>query len=368
MAANLNIVGACERIRKEAEDMAGENYAFNLKRPTGAIDFLTSPDNGIEIDSSLISYNSGKKAAKLHVFYDQRTKECNISTNCNFNICDDGTTPVRKEVDFTINDCIKTPVREYTNNDMIALCMDRGEFIRKRAASDLRAAVEKLDSGILAKLDDEIGVNRRFDGTTASAGAYTNITLLSDIGGQTIPRDDNFADLMLDYAQNQLNGVPAIIGSGNIQKYFKLHGWACCNSATPYGDADLDGAEARFYLDTATNAVLNGAARFLMIAPGILKFMTFNENADINIEDDSVAHTVIADPNGYPFKWNMDILWVACDKTWKVQFSLLWGLFNVMRPDSFAASGEESSPNVSPDCGDYLDNMLGVFGYNGIKA
>jgi len=75
MPYNLDIVGACERIRKEAETLAGQNYAFNMQRKTGALDLITSPENG-EVDAKLISWQNGQKIAKLHILYDQRTKPC----------------------------------------------------------------------------------------------------------------------------------------------------------------------------------------------------------------------------------------------------------------------------------------------------
>lgn len=368
MPANLDIIGACENIRREAETLAGQNYAFNLKRKTGMLDYITSQDNGgASVDSSLISYQAGRKIARLKVLYDQRTKECQISDNCDANVCDDGSTPLRKEVIFDIDNCISTPVRQYSNDDMIALCMDTQTFIRMRSGSDLRAAKEFWSSKLLAEGDNQIGVNKEWDGTTTAAGDYKSIQLINSlVDEQPIPLPGNWAQVMLDYSNNQLGGQPAAIGQGNLQMFYKLHGYSCCNSTTPYGEANVEG-DARFYVDEGANSVL-GTNRFLLIAPGILKLMTFNENRNIDIRDDSVAHFTIPDPDGYPFEWNIDMYWDHCTKTWKVMYSILWGLFNTFQPDSFAASGEDSSPDTSPDCNDYLDGMLGVFGYEATAA
>src|SRR5690606_30567724 len=146
-----DIVGACERIRIEAQTLARQNYAFNLQRKTGALDFITSPENG-GVDAKLISYDNGRKLAKLYILYDQRTKRCQISHDCYSNVCDDGTTPVRKDATITIDNCIKTPVREYSNDDMVALCDNTNEFMRRRGFSDLRAAREYLSEAILSEL------------------------------------------------------------------------------------------------------------------------------------------------------------------------------------------------------------------------
>ena len=365
MPFNLDIVGACENIRKEAETMAGENYAYNLKRKTGALDFITSPENG-GVDASLISYDQGKKIATLKLLYDQRTKPCQISTNCAQNVCDEGASPLRKQALIEISGCIKTPVRAYNNDDMVALCKDTGAFMRDRGVHDIIAAHQKLDELILAEMDNQIGVNYEFDSTTTAAGAYKSIQLTVTSSSQKVPLPGNFAEVVLDYENNQLNGTPAIIGQGIVQQFYKLHDWSCCNATTPYGEENIEG-DARFYLDQAANSVL-GSNKFIMAAYRILHLLTFNENRNIMINDEAQVHTVIRDPMGYPFDWNLDFYFDKCDKQWKSMYSLTWGMFNVYQPDSFAAAGEDSSPDVSPDCNDDLDGMLGVFGYTATTA
>jgi hypothetical protein len=357
---NIDIIGACERIRKEASTLAGENYAFNMKRKTGALDFITSPENG-GVDASLISYDNGRKIATLKILYDQRTKPCQVITDCDSNVCDDGATPVRKQFLTNINNCLKTPVREYSNEDMVALCKDTQAFMRERGISDIHAAHEKFSELILAELDNQIGKNYKFDGTTTAAGAYKPLSLLATSGSQKVPLPGNFAELILDYQNNQLTGVPAIIGQGNFQLFAKLHDMSCCNSTTPYGEANIDG-EARFYLDQVGNAVL-GPNNFIVAAFKAVHLLTFNENRNININTATQVHTVVPDPMGYPFDWNLDFYFDNCTKTWKSQYSLTWGTFNIFQADSFGADGEGESPDSSPDCNDALDGMLGVFGY-----
>lgn len=360
---NIDIVGACERIRREAETLAGENYAYNLKKKTGALDFITSPENG-GVDTSLISYDNGKKIATLKVLYDQRTKDCEIITDCNSNVCDEGSTPVRKQFLTNISNCLKTPVREYHNDDMVALCKDTQAFMRDRMMNDVRAAHEKFSKLVLAELDNQIGKNIEWDGTTTAAGQYKDIALLSTAlsTGQRVPLTGNWAEVLLDYSNNQLVGTPAAIGQGNFEMFMKLHGYSCCNATTPYGEANISG-DARFYLDQSANEVLGGS-KFILAAYKAVHLLTFNENRNINISTPIQQHTVIQDPLGYPFDWNLDFYFDNCEKMWKSQLSLTWGIFNVFQADSFAADGEGSSPDASPDCNDELDGMTGLFGYH----
>jgi hypothetical protein len=366
---NLDIVGACYNIRKEAETLAGQNYAYNLKRKTGALDFITSPENG-SVDAKLISSDDARKIHKLEVFYDQRTKPCQISTNCDQNVCDTGTTPVRKSFTAQISYCVKTPVRSYSNNDMVALCMDPGKFMRERGFSDLRAANEHLSERTLAYLNSEIGTNDEWDGTTTAAGVYKDIQLInSALDEQRVPLPGNWAEVILDYQNNQLTGMPAVIGQGNLQMFYKLHNMSCCNSATPYGTAEVDG-DARFYLDQAANTVL-GTDKFILAAYNAVHLLTFNENRNIEASGVNVAdrmNITVPDPFGYPYDWNFDFYFDKCTKTWKSMWSLTYGFFNVFQADSFAASGEDTSPNTSPDCSDELDGMTGIFGYRATAA
>lgn len=362
MPYNLDIVGACERIRKEAETLAGQNYAFNMQRKVGALDFITSPENG-SVDASLISYNNGQKIAKLYILYDQRTKPCQITHDCYQTVCDDGTTPVRKDATITIDDCIKTPVREYSNDDMVALCDNTSEFMRRRGFSDLTAAREYFSEKILAELVAQIGINHQFDGGNVAAGTYKTLDLIgTDSAGQPIPLPGNFAKMPLDYSENQLVGTPWVVGQGNFELFWKLHGMSCCNSTTPYGEANIDG-DVRFYKDQAANAVL-GTNRVLMGAYGAIHLLTFNENRNIEASGVNTAdrmNITIPDPSGYPFDWNLDFYFDNCTKSWKSMYSVTWGLFNTFRDDSFSSNSETEG---SPDCSDILDGMLGVFGYN----
>jgi hypothetical protein len=234
---NFDIVGACQAIREEAANLQGINNAYALKRKTGMLDWLTSPENG-GTNARLINFDSSAKIAELEVFYDQRTKECQITDDCYVGVCDDGSTPLRKRFTFRADNCIATPVREYSVNDMVALCKNPKEFMRERGFSDLRAAKEHLSRKMLAEVDVFKGKNNRFDGSVVAAGSTATVDLIGTSGGQDIPLPGNFAKIMLDYQTNQLNGNPAFIGEGNFQLFWKLHGYSCCNSTTPYGEAN----------------------------------------------------------------------------------------------------------------------------------
>jgi hypothetical protein len=358
MNPNYDIVGACQLMREEAKNLARENYAFGLQRKTGMLDWLTSPENG-GTNARLIRREG--KLVKLEVFYDQRTKECQITDDCFVSVCDQGSTPVRKRFEFTMDNCIFTPVREYTLDDMIVLCKDTKTFMRERMESDMRAGREHLSLKMLGEVDALKGMNLLFGGGSIAAGGSKTVDLIAnDTFGQSIPLPGNFAPVMLDYETNQLNGKPAFIGQGNFELFWKLHGWSCCNATTPYGTANLEG-EGRFYVDQAANGVL-GNNDILMVAPGAVKSVFFNENElveKMGTNSPTTQSIVIDDFAGYPFKWNFDLYYDICDKKWKSVMSLQWGVFGTFQDDSFASNADTPG---SPDCSDELDGMTGVFG------
>jgi hypothetical protein len=358
MNPNYDIVGACQLIREEAANLAGQNYAFNLQRKTGMLDWLTSPENG-GVNARYIGKDG--HLTKLEVFYDQRTKECQITDDCFVSVCDEGVSPARKRFEFTLDNCIHTPVREWSLDDFVTLCKDPKAFMRERLESDLRAGREHLSRKMLAEVDALKGLNLHFGGGSTAAGASKTFDLIAtDSFGQPVPLPGNFAKVMLDYQTNQLNGMPAFVGQGNFELFWKTHGWSCCNSTTPYGTANLEG-EGRFYVDQIANAVL-GDNDILMIAPGAVKAVFFNENAlveKMGTNDNGKQSIVIPDPAGYPFSWNFDFYYDICTKSWKSVASLQWGVFGTFRDDSFASNADTVG---SPDCSDELDGMTGVFG------
>jgi len=357
---NLDIGGACEKIIAQAKDYAKKNYPGpgGLEKQNGTLDFLTDPSNG-GITSELIGTGNGKMR-KARVLYKQRTKTCEILTGTaalNSALCDSAEMSDVKEVVITVNKRIATTPRKFTNERMVAICQDTQSFVNEFLMSDQRAGREQLDAQFLALLAGNVGQNHRQDGTTVGGGVYQDVALLkSDSNGQNIPLSGNFNNIKMDYQNMEFSGNPYLIGQGNLQTFFSLAKWACCNQATPYASAIADSGTA-FMLDQSVNSTL-AANRFLMVAPGIEHAMFFNENTNINISSEIIKHVVIPDSVYPQIKWDLDFKWDECAKAWIYQQSLYYGLFNVIQADSF--STDSSSPS---SCTDELAGVTGVWGF-----
>lgn len=374
-AFDHNIVGACEYIRREAEDLAGKNYAGNLGRENGALDFITSRDNG-GVDEQLIAKpGDGSKLAQLRVLYDQRTRPCQASTSLNTNVCNDtGITPVRKQFFKSIGKKISSQVRSFTNDQLVIICKGSKEFIQSWLLNDLRATKERWNEVILAELNAMVGKQYHWDNTETASGSYYNLQLLYAQNGQDLPQAANYLTIEQDFKNMQLSGVPALIGNGYLDRFIRLNQMACCNQSTPYADAIRTTGAAYFY-DHAANDIL-GNNKFLAIPFGIVHLLTFNQNK--NIEEvmnggnlGTEIHITVPDPEGltrfsngkrHPILWNFDMKWDCTTLSWKYMWSVHWDMFNVYQADSFATD------TGTPDCTDDLIGMTGVFGYQATRG
>lgn len=374
---HANIVGACQNIQHYASDLAGANYAGRLGRVNGALDFVFSADNG-GFDTGLVipAGSNGNKLTQAQVFYDQRVRACQASTSLTTNLCNDTAIRVtRKQFTKAIGKKISTPAIKFTNDELVIICQGSKEYTQQWLMSAVRAAKERWNEVLIAELSTMRGKKYRHDGTEATAATWTDLQLLAASGGQNLPLPANYLQIDQDFRNMQLTGVPAIIGNGNLDTFIRLHGMSCCNQATPYAQA-LQQAGAAYFYDHAVGDVLGGNNRFLVIPFGIVKLITFNQNKNIvtmNGKSDlgTEVHAVIPDPDGltaftngkrHPVEWNFDVKWDCTDNSWKYMFSVHWDVFNTYQLDSFG------SDSGTPDCGDDLLQMTGVFGYNATAA
>lgn len=363
----VDLAGGCEKILRQMGDIAKNNYAFGLGRKTGMLEFLLDPSNG-KIKLDLNNTQAGKKFVKSKVVYKKRTKPCEILTDDSVDgLCDAGSEPEEGSIDVTITKRIGTPVKSFSNDNMVNICQDTTSFVNEYLVSDMRALREKASEIMLGLADDAIGVNHEADGSTTAAGSYKTIQLLgtsADTGTQ-VPLFANFADIGLDYMNNQLNGVPNLIGQGNLDKFMQLQKFSCCNSAGVAYDAAIAQSGVAFWQDQAANSVL-GANKFLSIAPNVLHLLWFNKNHNINIDSNLVRKIVIPDPVYAPLKWDLDFKFDECDDTWNYTLSAWLDLFKAYQSDAFGTNGPGDPSPLN--CEDELVGLTGVFGYTGTAA
>lgn len=366
---NFTLAGTCPKILAAAQDYAKQNYAMNLGAQNGALDFILSPQNG-SVKTEISSTQGGTKVIQAKVTYKQRSLECDVQDGDDakdVSICDTATEPTEKSVDVAIDDAIATTPKKFTNSNMVQICENTQAWIQEYLDSELRAAREKLDRKILAKIAANRGVNKQQFGGDASASTWVSKTIVGFANSQAIPLTGNFNDVLMDYQNNKFFGYPALIGQGNLQTYYNLAGLACCNSVTPYADA-LSRAGSAFYLDQQATSVLgpndgSNDSRALMVAYGASHLLWFNPNQNIMIQPNgSFAFITIPDPVYPALKWDMIMKFDECSEAWIYFFRAAFDVFNVFRSDSFKIN------DPTPACDDELYGVTGIWGYQFKRA
>lgn len=350
-----NLVGACNSVLAQMADLQGQNYAFNMGKKLGYLDFITSGANISMSNPVTTQMKANGKIRRVELLYSQRTLDDVIKTGTaamDATLCDTGTTFAEKSVIVEIDNRIATRVLEFSNEQLNEICENPQNFMDKFMFQEMKAGREKLDKVLLAETDAAAGKIVGHDGTTSSdpgAGAGKSLKLLSvAASGERVPLFSNWGTIGLDYMNMELAGTPAIIGQGISYEFMQLAKWSCCNATIPYDDAVALSGSA-YFLDQNVNTIL-GANEMLVIAPGSQILLTYNENVNLNINTDTNRHIVIQDPVYPGLKWDMDWRWNECDKKWNIFLSFYFKLFNTFQADSF------NSP-------DTLDGMTGIFKY-----
>jgi hypothetical protein len=358
MALLNNLVGACNSILGYMEDLQGQNYAFNLGKKLGYLDYITSGLNISMTNPTMSQMKANGKIRRVELVYSQRTKDDVIRTGTdamNATLCDDAETFQEQSTIVEIDNRIATRVLRFTNEQLNEICENPRAFMDKYIFQEMRAGREKLDKVLLAETDAAAGKILGHDGTTTSdpgAGAGKSLKLISVASnGERVPLFGPWGQIGLDYTNMELNGTPAVIGQGISYEFLQLAKWSCCNSAIPFDDA-VALAGLAYFLDQNVNTVM-GNNEFLVIAPGSQILLTYNENVNIGINTETARHIVIQDPVYPQLKWDLDFRWNECEKAWDTFLSFYFKLFNTFQDDSFNGSG-------SPD---RLDGMTGIFKY-----
>lgn len=358
MALGVDLAGSCPQMLAYMRDLVKGNYAFDAGRAIGTIDFLLSPaGGGAKVD--LISAQQGRKYFTTSVHYKLRTKPCEILTDSSVgDVCDTAAEPAELSTTVEITKRVGTTPKKFTNDRMINICQNTQGFIDEYVLSDMKALRTKANDVLLALLDAGSGRNHRYNGTEVAEITNTSLALLgTETGsGQQVPLYSNFADIALDFANNQQNGTPNLIGQGILQKFFHLAKFSCCNATGVAYDSAIAESGHAMFLDQGANAVL-GANEFLVVAPGVASLLWFNRNRNININSPTVQHIVLPDPVKPGLSWDFDFKWDECDKVWIYTLSADFDLFT---PPTDQFGSEDAS---SPVCEDDLVGTTGIFKY-----
>lgn len=366
MALQVDLAGSCPQMLAYMRDITGPNYAFDAGRSNGTLDFLTGPGGG-GAKMDLNSVEQGKKYHTTKVHYKLRTKPCEILTDASVgSICDTPAEPAELSTTVSITHRVGTIPKKFDNNKMINICQNTKGFIDEYFLSDTRAMREKVNEILLAELDAGSGRNHRYNGTEVAEITNTTLQLLGtdSTNGVQTPLYANWADVDLDFKNNQMNGTPQVIGQGILSKFMKLAQYTCCNADGVAYDSAIATSGAAFYLDESANRIL-GANEFLVVAPGVASLLWFNRHRNIGINTPILALITLPDPVYPGLNWDVTFKFDECatgGPSWLYHIAADFDLFTPPT-DQFGAED-----NSSPICEDDLVGTTGIFKYRATSA
>jgi hypothetical protein len=359
MALLNDLTGACQAQLRYMSEFQGSNYAFNIRKKNGMLQFLASDFNINAAGATVLDLTSPNgKIKRAQVIYSQRGKYTDAKIGAQAiaaGLCDTPVTKEEKDVVVEIENRVATEVLTFTNEQLNEMCENPEKFMQKYFFDAMASGRELLDRQLLANADAVKGKIISNSGSNVAAGAIKSLKLLT-VNATTSERTPLFSQynqIKLDIENMNFNGVPALIGQGVLNEFFDLYGYACCNSVTPFMDA-VSKSNAAFFLDQNANSVL-GADDFLVIVPGSIMLLTYNENKSINMNNDLVKHYVLPDPEVPGLMWDVDFKWDECLKSYTWFASVWFDTFNTFQDDSFKS-------------GDVLDGVTGIFGYRATAA
>lgn len=267
-------LGYCEAVLLHLKSIAGDNYPGTKVTPPGFTKMLLdNPDRPQAIGEA---FTDGHKRS-VRIKYKTRSVISQVSTSrsCDYNIV-----PAYKETTASVNQFVQIGLR--IDDDTIRnYCKDASSTVAVgQPATQLMA--EHLDSiqhawnGLIAKMDTvlltsmtaQFGVNMRTGLTTS-----TTINISKDLQIQSL--NQGLIQILADYEDNELNGTPLVVGSGNFRNFarlqrFKQQDFSGINTA-----AEMN--EFVFYNDTKA-ATIMGTNQIGVFAPNTVHLIEYMQN------------------------------------------------------------------------------------------
>ena len=313
--------GLCEQILTSLADhtLAG-NLPSNKRSYLGFLDYLQSPLNKGGVTA--IPYESDNaKYAQVRIKYQQRTVESEVTTS------EDGNCEPERYPDWLETTLDVTRVVSYNfglKKRQVARICDGGNMdeLMGEINQTFDALARKVNSKLLDLALANMGYNYGNSPASASSKSVNFITAATGaplaLGIQALDQDY--------YEKNQYFGTPAIIGAGNVMKYWKTIASGCCNQ---------DGVDMASYanslgwapfLDTMIESTF-GSNQFMVLAPGMLQLVPYHRYVGDNAGQFGTAvDTLITDPHTgltYDMKVNYD----GCNESYYVRLTLNYELW-----------------------------------------
>ena len=322
--------GICEQILSGLENYAGNGNLPSAKRSyLGYLEFLQSDLNKGNTEVIPVITDS-TKYHQVRVKYSQRTIDAEV-TEAEDGNCTPERYPDYLETTFDVDKVVSFNFG-LKKREVVKICNEGNtSVITNKMNESFDAIARKINTRLLTIQSLNFGANV---GNSSATSAKSVNVLVAATGA---PLATGIQALNQDYYEkNQYFGTPAIIGAGNIMKYWATVKTGCCNQ----DGVDMNAMAAELgwapFLDTQIESVL-GSNQFMVLAPGMNQLVTYNRYVGENegMFGTSMDTTVVDPRTG--LRYDMKIDYDGCNEAYYVRLTLNYGLW-IQPVDTFNAA------------------------------
>jgi len=270
--------GYCEALVRGIGDIAGVNNPSFNATPVGTLQMAFDPANLANAQFILQEENAVRK---IRV---KRLQRSTADDALEDNTCEITTTKRYNEQCITVN-MISSIAFETSKNEMQAYCAAASRVVTGGAddrslrvfndtldklLSNMNGIRESVNKQIISKIAASVGVN-----VTPGDNLPKNLTMIDSITGAKIEK--GIQELQFDMANNQVYGIPFVVGFGNFDKFNTSANWGCCNQFGMNWGMMASNAPYRYYTDVMMANLLGDPNRFFVFAPGAVQFVQYND-------------------------------------------------------------------------------------------
>jgi hypothetical protein len=361
----VGLGGVCPAILAGLEQVDKINDP-QLKRATknGFLEMTGSPLNDPSLEIKNYDQKDGHRV-DVRVKYLKRPTPADVSRSKNY--CADGTERPYFEENVVV-DKYSQYVITLTDETLQTYCSSASDPASLANSSLNRELLKRIMMAMDALRTDQNDQLLSLMATNFSpkpnsgAGATSARLLGSYSSGSNFvnsPGWDGINEILHQYGTASLEGRPLFVGNGNLDKYMRSMGVACCNEVG-FDLTKLNGTMS-YFQDVRFGSAVGNANYFGVFAPGTVQMVNFVENRLRQLNGKvlgGIEYGVIPDPMVPGLFWDMQVRW-DCEKQWQITLSTTSGLF-VEPSDVFAYGDVQHATNYGNVA------IRGAWLYNGV--
>lgn len=306
-------------IQKNIYNYSKSDYQFEILNAV-----IASSRRNRTINESDIVQEPGKlRTFKLNII----TPDCDTTGSCSDSLCTPGETTAPKQIFYQLSKCTSSKKFSLKVKDARDLeDIDMNGYALQMISANLTSVRKKLAEEVTAFLVANAG--RHADGSLTK-----QVQLVDSVTG--VPKPFGINEIRRHFRDMQLND-PFVVGGYSA---YHLRQGIQIGGLNAQGQRIDQVALPNLYYDNLVNAAVGSGENILAWDADYFKFMTYNENAGrfaTNLSGfqlgaayragETYMHTTIVDPVTQ-LLWDLDAIYVACDKIWNFQFRLNWDIF-----------------------------------------